>query len=129
MNSKHRVLIVDDLADLRSLVRIYLEGSGFRVAEADSGAEALDLLDGGEAFALILSDQDMPGMKGTEFYRTVCARWPAMSRRFIFISGSSISDPSGPDCPLVEKPFSPDQLIETVSRQLEYAASASHAGA
>lgn len=37
------ILIAEDDADIRGLLKLYLEGEGFRVLEADNGARALDL--------------------------------------------------------------------------------------
>jgi two-component system, cell cycle response regulator DivK len=62
------VLIVDDYQDAREMYAEYLEFSGFRVAEARNGAEAVE-----KAFALhpavILMDLSLPVMDGWEATR------------------------------------------------------------
>jgi len=63
-----RLLIVDDLADNRDLLRRRLERLGYDIAEADSGRAALALI-GREAFDLILLDVMMPEMDGLEVLR------------------------------------------------------------
>lgn len=61
---KDTILIVDDEpANLRMLERLFHKN--YRVLTANSGAEALSMLER-ETVALILTDQRMPGMTGTE---------------------------------------------------------------
>jgi len=61
---KHTILAVDDEpANLRMLERLFHRE--YRVLTAKSGEEALELL-GREEVSLIISDQRMPGMTGTE---------------------------------------------------------------
>jgi DNA-binding response OmpR family regulator len=65
-----RILVVDDYADVRMLVRIALQsgGSPLAIREAESGAEALAMIDA-ERPHLILLDLMMPGMDGYEVCR------------------------------------------------------------
>jgi two-component system chemotaxis response regulator CheY len=62
------ILIVDDSASLRQVVRMALEKEGFAVLEAGNGNAALLLLDGRE-IDMVVSDVNMPGMGGVEFVR------------------------------------------------------------
>jgi DNA-binding response OmpR family regulator len=57
------ILIVDDEADMRQLIKLYLEQEGFRCMEAENGQKALDLLHTYEP-QLILLDVMMPKMDG-----------------------------------------------------------------
>jgi CheY-like chemotaxis protein len=63
----NRVLVVEDEADLRSLIRAFLGHDGFDVTEATSGHDALTLLAGGTEIDLIITDLEMPQMNGYEF--------------------------------------------------------------
>ena len=64
------VLVVDDDADARLLLRAALEGRGFRVSEADDGTTALALLDGGtEAVHLVTLDLQMRELHGLDTLR------------------------------------------------------------
>jgi response regulator RpfG family c-di-GMP phosphodiesterase len=64
---KHTILAVDDEpANLRMLERLFHRD--YRVLTATSGEEGLELLRS-EAVSLIISDQRMPGMTGTEMLR------------------------------------------------------------
>ncbi|UUD63449.1 PAS domain-containing protein [Pseudomonas seleniipraecipitans] len=65
-----KVLIVDDSAEICTIMEALLEMEGAAVTVADSGAAALALLEH-EAFDLILSDIGMPVMDGHELMRAV----------------------------------------------------------
>lgn len=72
------VLVVDDQADLRLLMRtlITAENDGLRCdVEAASGEEALAFFDDGDVTVVVL-DQMMPGMTGLETARALLARLP-----------------------------------------------------
>ncbi len=70
-----KVLVVEDDADIRKILELFLTEKGFHVKAAESGARALDML--GEApVDLILSDVRMPGMTGLELLRVVKERDP-----------------------------------------------------
>lgn len=62
------ILIVDDEAKLREMIRLYLEQEGFKVLEAKNGREALFVARDGKPDLVIL-DLMMPEMNGTEFMR------------------------------------------------------------
>lgn len=65
--NKQSVLVVDDERDFTHVLKARLERElPVRVLEADSGAAALAILRM-ERVDLIISDQNMPGMLGTEF--------------------------------------------------------------
>lgn len=63
-----RVVIVDDIATNRLVLRLMLEPLGLSVAEAGCGIEALDML-AAEPADLVLSDLNMPGIDGIETVR------------------------------------------------------------
>ncbi len=75
MASKNEaVLVVDDDAELLTMVQLVLEDAGYRVVTATEGQEALDRV-AKEMPALILLDMKMPGMDGWEFAREFHARY------------------------------------------------------
>lgn len=61
-----RVLVVDDDSLVLMNTAALLEDMGHVVTEANSAAEALALFEGGSAFDLLITDQAMPGMVGTQ---------------------------------------------------------------
>jgi two-component system chemotaxis response regulator CheY len=64
MTTKKTILIVDDSASLRAVVRMTLERAGYRVLEAADGLEALAELGRNPKVHLIISDVNMPNMDG-----------------------------------------------------------------
>lgn len=69
-----RILLVDDMASIRDLVRTQLRVMGYNdVVECENGAEALKLLSSkaqvGMPIGLVISDWNMPVMTGLEFLK------------------------------------------------------------
>ncbi len=71
------ILVVDDERSIRKVVRTYLEDSGFTVAEASNGVEALDQVKAG-GIDLVILDMMMPEMDGLEACRHIRADHPAL---------------------------------------------------
>jgi CheY-like chemotaxis protein len=73
-----RVLVVDDAAELRRLLRLILEAeAGTEVLEAGSGEEALEVVERHEV-DLVVMDQSMPGMSGTTCIGALHERRPGL---------------------------------------------------
>jgi response regulator RpfG family c-di-GMP phosphodiesterase len=70
-----RVLLVDDEPALLDGLRRQLRRS-FDVSTAEGGEEALELMQEGEPYAVVLSDMRMPGMDGAAFLAVVRERYP-----------------------------------------------------
>ncbi len=63
-----RVLVVDDEKEISELFRRVLETAGYKVETAESGEQALEILEQ-EKFPLLLFDLNLPGIDGTELCR------------------------------------------------------------
>lgn len=61
-----RVMVVDDEADMRMALRLFLQNNGHEVEEAENGEDALKKLSNGAMFDLVLMDMRMPGMDGLQ---------------------------------------------------------------
>jgi CheY-like chemotaxis protein len=70
MTGPKKVLIVDDEVDLRTIVRLTLQGAGYQIAEAMNGRQALTELEREKPDLLIL-DIMMPKMNGIELCRAM----------------------------------------------------------
>lgn len=68
---ERRILAVDDSKSMLLFYRTVGAGLGVEVVTAIHGREALDLLDAGEPFSLVITDLNMPVMDGIEFTRKV----------------------------------------------------------
>lgn len=116
------ILVVDDYQDAREMYAEYLQFSGFRVAEARNGNEALE-----RAFALkpdlILMDLSLPGMDGWEATRQLKADERTQNIPVVALTGHALAGASdgakraGCDS-FVTKPCLPDDLVVEVRRML-----------
>ncbi|GEC94967.1 signal transduction histidine kinase [Zoogloea ramigera] len=114
------VLLAEDDADVRSVVRMQLSELGCAVVEAENGSEAADMVENIPAIALVISDVVMPGaMDGRALARFVRRFRPDLP--MVLMSGfaesefhTSSLDPDH-DLPLLAKPFSRDKLLAALS--------------
>jgi two-component system response regulator AtoC len=115
------ILIIDDEASMRHMLRLVLEKGGYRIAEAPDGAAALRLLEA-EPFDLILCDIRMPGMDGLGFLREAAKR--EVSATLIMMSAYGTID-TAIECmklgayDYISKPFKPDEVILTLKKAEE----------
>jgi CheY-like chemotaxis protein len=71
----------------RILVEKILTQSGHSVDTIGDASKAIDKLDAGVIYDVILIDVRMPGMNGTEMYSHILEKTPKMKNRIIFITG------------------------------------------
>ena len=89
---RHRLLIVDDVSDNRTLLTRRFERRGFEVVEADSGFTAIELIDK-EPFDLVLLDVMMPGIDGMETLKRIRSRKSASALPVIMVTAKTGSSP------------------------------------
>ena len=68
---KKRILLVEDSAFFRNMIKNYLEGSGYEVELAENGKKALNKLASEGHFDLIITDLEMPEMDGFELIKVL----------------------------------------------------------
>ena len=122
-----RVLIVDDYATNRRILRHYVSAWGMQCSEADSGRAALEALERAEAegspFDIVLLDVMMPEMSGTEVAAAIRNRPGSRGIPIILVS-SSADRPVGSELAEIEvsdyltKPIKRSQLFERVAGSL-----------
>lgn len=113
------VLIVDDDELVRDLLWRNLNELGFDVAEASSGARALECL-GEHDFDLIILDYAMPGMSGPATAQEIRRTRP--EQKLLLISGyagTGVLRTESGEIPLLGKPFMLDQLQAAVEGALQ----------
>lgn len=89
--ARPHLLIVDDIADNRTILARRFERRGFDIKEAASGAEALALIET-HAFDTVMLDVMMPEMDGTEVLRRIRASHPAALLPVIMVTARTQSD-------------------------------------
>jgi len=112
----HRILVVDDEPSVVIVLERLLRGSGFFVASAHSGAEALRVFEQGP-WDLVITDRAMPEMNGEQLAERIKRVAPATP--VILITGFARPGTSAEFFDAVlAKPFSKGELLESVSRVL-----------
>ncbi len=118
------ILVVEDEAPLRMLVKCVLEKYGYTVYDAPSGRAALSVWEEHKKdIKLVVTDMVMPeGVGGRELAESLVVKNPEL--KFVFCSGYSL-DVIGTSMVLEEgmnflqKPYAPDRLIRTVRSVLD----------
>ena len=120
---RETVLVVEDEAAVRALIRDILEGSGYSVLTASDGEDAQKVGRGhGAPIHLIVTDVVMPKMGGREAAQSLAPHLPGV--KVLYMSGytnetivrQGVLDPG---IPFIEKPFTPDALLRKVRRVLD----------
>ncbi len=115
------ILLIEDEPSVTAFLRAALERRGYAVANASSGAQGLDMLNGG-TFSGVISDIRMPGaVNGAEVHAWIQKNRPELCARIILISGDTANSEtqaflaqSGTPC--IEKPFRVQQLMSIVEK-------------
>ncbi len=118
---KGTVLVIDDEPAVgRMLGRVLADHD---VTAVTAAQEALQLIESGSSFDLIISDVMMPQMTGVDLYEELCRRFPAYKDRLVFLSGGVFNAATrarlhsfGNQC--IEKPFDPQRIREIVQRMI-----------
>jgi CheY-like chemotaxis protein len=84
------ILVVDDEPEIRALITDFLEDEGYQVLGAESGMDALDNVLPNNKIDLILSDINMPVMRGFDLLRVVREKYPDIKR--VLITAYNVED-------------------------------------
>ncbi|MEO7034691.1 MAG: PAS domain S-box protein [Polyangiaceae bacterium] len=115
------VLVVEDDARMRGLVNTILRSAGYKVLEAQSGGDALLIVEQhSDSVDLVLTDVAMPLMSGDQLVERLAKSWPAL--RAVFMSGNPDMGAQGGrrlgSAPFLQKPFQPEALLRVVRTAL-----------
>jgi FixJ family two-component response regulator len=118
-----RVLVVDDEEAILETMTFTFQDD-YEVRTSTDARKALDILDNEGPFAVVLTDQRMPGMSGVEFVAEVFRRHPATVR--MILTGFSdieaiiqaIND--GHVYAYITKPWEPEQLKQLMKQAVEH---------
>ena len=105
-----RILLIDDDVLVRMGTVDMLEDLGHAVTEAGSAAEALTILQAGRTSVdVVITDQAMPGMRGTELAAELAQKYPALP--VILATGyAELPNGADPGLPRLSKPFRQEDL-------------------
>jgi CheY-like chemotaxis protein len=84
------ILVVDDEKEMREMIVDYLDDEGYKTLSAENGREALDKCLPYHHVDLVLSDINMPVMKGFDLLREVREKYPAVKR--VLITAYNVED-------------------------------------
>ncbi|MBI2950861.1 sigma-54-dependent Fis family transcriptional regulator [bacterium] len=118
---RHRILVVDDETDILDSLRLTFEDD-YEVLTAVGGARGLEVLEKSEV-AVMIVDQRMPGMSGTEFLARAVPLAPKAIR--IMLTGYTDMDAliaavnSGQIYRYIAKPWEPEALKVDIRRAVE----------
>ncbi len=110
------ILIVDDEAIVRESIRDWLTDAGYQVATAESGEEALEMIEK-QDFSLIVVDLRLPGMHGINVLKEVKAKKPKIKSIVITAYPTDLSTAEAKKLGVIDymvKPVVPDQLERVI---------------
>lgn len=114
----HTILVVDDVGVVRKVAFRLLSDAGYRVFEAASAAEALEVLaTARQPIDLAVVDVIMPDVSGVDLVRLIHEEWPAVRILFMSAHPAEILVREGLDHPgvyFLAKPFTRTELMEKV---------------
>ena len=121
MDLSMNVLIVDDFATMRRILRNILKQLGFtNIIEADDGTTALEVL-GKQKIDLIISDWNMPKMTGLELLKQMRSDSDLKSIPFLMVTAEAqkknvIDAVKAGVSNYIVKPFTADQIMEKLEK-------------
>lgn len=124
MGKEMKILVVDDFATMRKVVKNLLKQAGFEnVLEAEDGVAALRLLKS-QKIDFIISDWNMPNMTGLELLKAVRSDQDLTATPFLMVTAEALQDnvvaavKAGVSNYIV-KPFTAEVLNEKISKIME----------
>ena len=121
LDTNINVLVVDDFAIMRKVVRNCLRHLGFeKITEAENGEEGFRKAKDGD-FGLIVSDWNMPNMTGLEFLKAVRANEKTKSTPFLMVTSDAMKENiieaiQAGVSNYIAKPFSPQTFGEVLAK-------------
>ena len=124
MDKSIKILIVDDFATMRKVIRNLLKQSGYEnIVEAEDGVNALKILKS-QKIDFIVSDWNMPNMNGLELLKEVRADEDLKTLPFLMVTAEALQEnvvaavKAGVSNYIV-KPFTSETLDEKIKKIME----------
>ena len=121
MEAAQKIIVVDDEKSICSNVEKILTKGNYEVVRAESADEALEKM-AVDSFYLLISDKVIPGKNGLELLKMVKAQWPLT--KAVMMTAYASTDTAVKAIKMgaldyIPKPFTPDELRDTVQRALD----------
>jgi CheY-like chemotaxis protein len=116
------ILVADDYAGVRQLIKTLLKEDGYQVLEAGDGQRVLELVQQ-EHPALVILDRLMPGLTGDQVVTELRANPATRELPVVLMTGDSNTDVQGymfsvRVSAFLHKPFDPSELLKIVKQLL-----------
>jgi DNA-binding response OmpR family regulator/flavodoxin len=121
MEAAQKIIVVDDEKSICSNVEKILKKGNYEVVRAESADDALEKM-AVDSFSLLISDIVMPGKNGLELLKLVKEQWPLT--KAVMMTAYASTDTAVKAIRMgaldyIPKPFTPDELRNTVKKALE----------
>jgi len=122
VKQKQRVLVVDDSLTTRTLEKNVLEANGYEVAVCVNGRDALNRLESGDQFDIVVSDVEMPFMTGFELTSAIRANNALADLPVILVTSLAREEhrqmgmQAGADAYIVKSSFESHVLLDAIKR-------------
>src|SRR3989338_9718110 len=116
-----KVLVVDDEEGIRESLKLIL-GDHYDIILTDSGEQALRLVEGDPAIALVLMDIKMPKVDGLDVLKEMKSKRPGL--KVIMVTGYKAVETAGEAARLgavgyIVKPFKSNEILSTVQKNID----------
>lgn len=114
-----RLVCIEDDPELVELIRLIVQRYGFKIDQASSGAEGIELVESAQP-DLVLLDLMMPGMDGWQVFDQLRANAGTMNIPIIIVTARTYLDErvaelrAANNGHFVSKPFTPTQLMDAI---------------
>jgi CheY-like chemotaxis protein len=119
----YTILVVDDVGVVRRIAFRVLSEAGYRVFDAESASEALEVLTTVKRpIDLAIVDVVMPEMSGVDLTRIIVTRWPNTRVLYMSAHQAEVMVREGlqdPGVMFLAKPFTRDELLQKVREALQ----------
>jgi DNA-binding response OmpR family regulator len=114
-----KILIVEDEPILRRFYRRFCATQGYRPVLAPTGSIAIEILESGQNFDVVLLDVRLPGVSGRALWKMIELQRPELCGRVIMVTADILSESTrefiqASGRPYLEKPFSTEELTRLI---------------